>query len=267
MALTDTRSGDADSPANSTKRGGPGHRATARAPPAPDHGRHPLRRRTGIPRRYLPHDLAPWETAYGYFAAWQKKGVLDQLNGLLRRLVRIAESCDTEPSGCIFDAQSVKTSANVPAASPGIDAGKKIAGRTRRFGVDALGLLLAVPVTAASVSDRAGGVHVLSDIAVAPPASPKPGPRPATAPRSASRAPAPASTLNDPPRPVQRGFNVIARRWVGERTFGWLIQQPPCPAPSKLPQFAAALMSTQPAVETLRSCVTGSRSQRMGEAR
>lgn len=39
--------------------------------------------RTGIPWRYLPHDFAPWETVYGYFAAWQKDGVFDQLNGLL----------------------------------------------------------------------------------------------------------------------------------------------------------------------------------------
>src|SRR4051812_33693679 len=47
--------------------------------------------RTGIPWRYLPHDFAPWETVYGYFAAWQKEGVFDRLNGLLRRLVREAE--------------------------------------------------------------------------------------------------------------------------------------------------------------------------------
>ncbi len=44
--------------------------------------------RTGIPWPYLPHDFAPRETVYGYFAAWQKDGVFDQLNGLLRRLVR-----------------------------------------------------------------------------------------------------------------------------------------------------------------------------------
>lgn len=53
----------------------------------------------------------------------------------------------------------------MPAANQGIDAGKKIAGRKRHIGVDTLGLLLAVLVTAASVSDNAGGIHVLSDIA------------------------------------------------------------------------------------------------------
>lgn len=100
--------------------------------------------RTGIPWRYLPHDSAPWETVYGYFAAWQKDGVFDQFNGLLRHLVRKAEGRDTEPSACILDAQSIKTSDNVPVTGQGIDAGKKIAGRERHTGVDTLGLLLAV---------------------------------------------------------------------------------------------------------------------------
>lgn len=123
----------------------------------------------GLPWRYLPHDFAPWETVYGYFAAWQKDGVFSQLNGLLRHLVREAEGRNSEPTACVIDAQSVKTSANVPVAGQGIDAGKKIAGRKRHLGVDALGLLLAVWVTAASVSDNAGGIHLLSHIAAANP--------------------------------------------------------------------------------------------------
>jgi transposase len=121
--------------------------------------------RTGIPWRYLPHDFAPWEAVYGYFAAWQKDAVFDQLNGLLRRLVREVEGRDAEPSACVLDAQSIKTSANVPSAGQGIDAGKKVAGRKRHIGVDTLGLLLTVLVTAASVSGNAGGIRVLSDIA------------------------------------------------------------------------------------------------------
>lgn len=62
-----------------------------------------------------------------------------------------------------------KTSANVPAVGQGIDTGKKIAGRKRHIGVDTVGLLLAVLVTAASVSDNAGGIHLLSNIARRPP--------------------------------------------------------------------------------------------------
>ncbi|GAA5703221.1 hypothetical protein Save01_04041 [Streptomyces avermitilis] len=81
--------------------------------------------RTGIPWRYLPHDFALWETVYGYFAAWQKNGIFDQLICILRQLVRPAEGRNGEPSACVLDAQSVKTSANVPAAGQGIDAGRR----------------------------------------------------------------------------------------------------------------------------------------------
>jgi transposase len=129
--------------------------------------------RTRIPWLYLPYDFAPWETVYGYFAAWQKHDVFDQLNGPLHRLVRQAEGRDAEPSAYVLNGQSIKNSANVPAAGQGIDAGKKIAGRKRHIGVDNLSLLLAVLVTAASVSDNAGGIHVLSHTAADNPPRPK----------------------------------------------------------------------------------------------
>ncbi|MBQ0969565.1 MULTISPECIES: IS5 family transposase [Actinomycetes] len=180
--------------------------------------------RTGIPWRYLPHDFPPWETVYGYFAAWQKDEVIEQLNGLLRRLVREAEGRDAEPSACVLDAQSIKTSANVPAAGQGIDAGKKIAGRRRHIGVDTLGLLLAVLVTAASVSDNAGGIHLLSDIAAAHPRITKAwtntGYRTKIIDHGARLGIDVEVTRRDP---AQKGFKVIPRRWVVERTFGWLM--------------------------------------------
>lgn len=154
--------------------------------------------RTGIPWRYLPHDFAPWETVYGYFAAWQKDGVFDQLNGLLRRLVREAAGRDAEPSACVLDAQSIKTSANVPATGQGIDAGKKIAGRKRRIGVDTLGLLLAVWVTAASVPTTPA-VSICSRASPRPtPESPRHGPTAVIEPRPSTTAPPSASTSRSP---------------------------------------------------------------------
>ncbi|MFD4530136.1 IS5 family transposase [Streptomyces sp. NPDC058470] len=170
--------------------------------------RHDLRRimdailyvdRTGIPWRYLPHDFAPRETVYGHFAAWQKDGIFHQLNGILRQLVRQAEGRDAESSACVLDAQSIKTSANVPATGQGIDAGKKTAGRKRHLGVDTLGLLLTVWVTTASVSDNAGGNHLFSRIAAANPQVRKAW--------------------------TDTGYRTkaIPRRWVVERTFGWLM--------------------------------------------
>lgn len=180
--------------------------------------------RTGIPWRYLPHDFPPWETVYGYFAAWQKDGIFDQLNGILRQLVRQAEGRDAEPSACVLDAQSIKTSANVPATGQGIDAGKKIAGRKRHLGVDTLGLLPAVWVTAASVSDNVGGIHLLSRIAAAHPQVRKAwtdtGYRTKAIEHGARLGIDVEAVHRDP---TTKGFNVIPRRWVVERTFGRLM--------------------------------------------
>jgi transposase len=72
--------------------------------------------RTGISWRYQRHDFVPWETADGCFAAWQKDGLFDQLNGLVGRPVRQAAGRDAEPGACVLDARSIKTSANGPAA-------------------------------------------------------------------------------------------------------------------------------------------------------
>ncbi|CAM5623316.1 DDE transposase [Streptomyces badius] len=181
--------------------------------------------RTRIPWRYLPHDFAP-ETVYGYFAAWQKDEVFDQLNGLLRRLAREAVGRDAEPSACVLDAQSIKTSANAPSAGQGIGAGKKIAGRERHIGVDTLGLLLAVLVTAASVSDNAGGIHLLSDIAAGRPRITKAwadtGYRTKVIEHGARLCIDVEVTRRSP---AQKGFKVIPRRWVVERTFGWLVHR------------------------------------------
>lgn len=81
--------------------------------------------RTGVQWRYLPHDFPPWETVYGYFAKWEKDGVFTQPSGLLRSRLREHEGRKVQPSACVIDAQSVKTSTSVPARSQGTDAGKK----------------------------------------------------------------------------------------------------------------------------------------------
>jgi transposase len=176
--------------------------------------------RTGIAWRYLPHDFPPWETVYGYFAAWQKEDIFDQLNGLLRRLVREAEGRDGEPSACVLDAQSVKTSANVPATSQGIDAGKKIAGRKRHIRVDTLGLLLAVWVTAASVSDNVGGMHLMSHIAATHRRVTKAWADTGHRTKAIEHGARLGIDVEVVPRdPGVKGFKVIPRPWVVERTL------------------------------------------------
>lgn len=127
-------------------------------------------------------------------------------------------------SACVLDAQSVKTSANVPATGQGIDAGKKIAGRKRHLGVDALGLLLAVWVTAASVSDNTVGIHVLSRIAAENPRVTKAWADTGYRTKVTDHGARLGIDVEVVPRaPGVKGFKVIPRRWVVERTFGWLM--------------------------------------------
>jgi len=117
--------------------------------------------RTGIAWRYMPHDLPPWQTVYWYFKTWTADGIFTDLNYNLNGLVRAETGRRVEPSASIMDSQSVKTSTNVPTATQGIDAGKRIVGRKRGIITDTLGLLLAVIVTAASVSDNTIGLNLL----------------------------------------------------------------------------------------------------------
>lgn len=124
----------------------------------------------------------------------------------------------------MLDAHSIKTSANVHAADQGIDAGKKMAGRKRHLGVDALGLLLALWVTAASVSDNAGGIHLLSQIATSSPRMTKAWADTGYRTKAIDH----RARLGIDVEVVQRqfgvkGFKVIPRHWVVERTFGRLM--------------------------------------------
>jgi hypothetical protein len=91
------------------------------------------------------------------------------LTGQLHCLVRVQEGRAAEPSAGTVDAQSVKTSGNVPATDRGIDAAKKIVGRKRSIVVDTLGLLLAVLVTAVSVQDSVAGTTLIDQLAVTHP--------------------------------------------------------------------------------------------------
>lgn len=180
--------------------------------------------RTGIAWRYLPHDFPPHATVYGYFAAWSKEGIFTDLNYQLTGLVRDHHGRTIEPTASIMDSQSVKTSTNVPLSTQGIDAGKKIVGRKRGIITDTLGLLLAVIVTAASASDNTIGTDLLDRATAAYPTLTKTrvdaGFKNRVVEHGAHLGVDVEIVTKDP---QVKGFSVVKRRWVVERTIGWLM--------------------------------------------
>jgi len=116
--------------------------------------------RTGCAWRYLPRDYPPWKTVYGYFRQWRINGLWERIHDAPRAAVRQAEGRHRQPSAAILDSRSVKTTdRGVP--ERGYDAGKNVNGRKRHLLVDTIGLLLIVVVHAASTQDRDGAKLVL----------------------------------------------------------------------------------------------------------
>lgn len=120
--------------------------------------RDPLREPHRNPWKYLPHDFPNRGTVYAYYAAWRDEGIFAQLNYDLTGLARVNEGRKPEPTASVVDTQSVRTSTNVPVTSQGTDAAKEIVGRKRGILTDTIGLILAVTVTAAGLSESALGI-------------------------------------------------------------------------------------------------------------
>src|SRR5499427_3952919 len=180
--------------------------------------------RTGCAWRYLPSDFPPWQTVYGYFAAWRDDGTLARLHGGLRAQVRAAAGRDAQPTAAVIDSQSVRAADTVPKATRGWDAAKKVNGRKRHIAVDATGLLLDAVITAASVQDRDAARPLLWNLHRA---CPRVRLVWADAGYQASRlttwANAQHITLQIVRRPDDlHTFQVLPRRWVVERTFAWI---------------------------------------------
>jgi transposase len=180
--------------------------------------------RAGCAWQLLPHDFPPYKTVYDYYAKWEKDGTAEVIHGALRRRVREQAGRSPEPSAALVDAQSVKTSSNVPEASQGIDAGKKIKGRKRHIATDTLGLLLVVLVTAASVQDTPGGRAVVTELAARYPSVTKTWVD-AGCQRSVAMAGAAYGIDVEvvSKEPGRKGFSPVPKRRAVERTYGWFM--------------------------------------------
>ncbi|WP_449066538.1 IS5 family transposase [Planomonospora algeriensis] len=180
--------------------------------------------RTGCQWRYLPHDLPPHTAVYYYFAAWRDDGTDQTIHDLLRCQVREKAGRREDPTAVVLDTQTVHASVSAPAATTGLDAGKKSRGRKRGIAVDVTGLVIAVVVAAASVHDNAIGVALLDKVAIDNPAVTKAwvdaGFKNAVTAHGAALGITVESVHRDP---QTRGFAPLPKRWVVEQVYGSLM--------------------------------------------
>ena len=163
---------------------------------------------------------------FWYFKKWREEGVVDRLHDALRDRVRDAEGRDPMASAGCVDAQSVKGADTVRAGVRGFDAGKKVNGRKRHIVVDTMGLLLMVVITSAGVQDREGARTLLEKVKMAMPSLSLLWADGGYAGKLVEWAECIAHiTVEIVRKPLGiKTFHVLPRRWVVERTFGWIVK-------------------------------------------
>ncbi|MFK7928850.1 MAG: IS5 family transposase [Myxococcota bacterium] len=193
--------------------------------------------RSGCSWRWLPAHYPPWQTVYAAFRTWNDRGWFQQVCDALRESWREQIGRDAEPSAGIVDSQTMKTTEK--RGIRGYDGGKKIVGRKRHILVDTEGLPIAICVHEASLQDRQGAqlvfdrvpaerhrlAHLWADsayVGASQRAASRRGWRLEVVRRPSEPTYGKWQPRQVPMFPTKGGFILVRRRWVVERTFGWL---------------------------------------------
>jgi transposase len=194
---------------------------------------HPLRElfnamryvvKTGCQWRFLPHDFPPWAAVYQQTRRWMQAGVLEQVTHDLRAIVRFLAERDPEPTATIFDGRTLQSTPE-SGEHAGYDGAKKRKGSKVHAAVDTLGNLLALKVTAANEQERAQVAELAKKVqevtgGTVEIAYVDQGYTGEDAAQQAEQEGIKLTVVKH--SQAKRGFVLLPRRWVVERTFGWI---------------------------------------------
>ena len=175
--------------------------------------------KTGCQWRMIPDSFPPWSVVRYYFDRWREQGLLKRILRALRGRLRRKAGRRTSPSAAVIDCQSVKTTSM--GGLRGFDNHKKVKGRKRHIIVDTMGLLLVVIVHAANEHESKTALKLLEKLYKRFPRLKRLWADAAYRGELVDQVKERFGWVLDIVKRQGKGFQVLPRRWVVERTFAW----------------------------------------------
>lgn len=180
--------------------------------------------RAGAPWRLLPHDLPPWQMVYQQFRRWDESGCFEAMVSDMRSVIRVSEGRPSQPSAVILDGRTLQSSCE-SGVRAGYDGYKRRRGSKVHMAVDTLGQLIAMTVTPADEQERAQVKALCEAVQEATGETVKlawadQGYTGEQARQDAQDSGIDLQIVKLPE--ARKGFVLLPRRWVVERSFGWL---------------------------------------------